>query len=153
MLVSDTQQRMIDPLASEGGFRAAEFDRIVTPALLIDRERVMHNLATTIRLLGGDPNRWRPHVKTAKLWYTMHMLVEAGVLHFKCATGLELRVACEAGARDVLLACPLVGANAVRLHEISQQHPGVCVSVLAESRAQIEQWRDTGIGVFLDINP
>jgi D-serine deaminase-like pyridoxal phosphate-dependent protein len=153
MAVSDTQQRMIDPLASEGGFRAAEFDRIVTPALLIDRERVMHNLATTIRLLGGDPNRWRPHVKTAKLWYTMHMLVEAGVLHFKCATGLELRTACEAGARDVLVAFPVIGANAIRIQEIAHQHPGAAVSVLAESRAQAEQWRDTGISVFVDVNP
>jgi D-serine deaminase-like pyridoxal phosphate-dependent protein len=149
----NVEAKIVDPLANEAGFRAAEYDRIVTPALLIDRERVAHNVMTTIGLLGGDPNRWRPHVKTAKLWYTMHMLVEAGVLHFKCATGLELRVACEAGARDVLLAYPLVGANAIRLHEIAQQHPGVCVSVLAESRGQIEQWRDTGIGVFLDINP
>ena len=153
MTVTNVEEQVVNPLANEAGFRAAEYERIVTPALLIDRERVAHNVMTTIGLLGGDPNRWRPHVKTAKLWYTMHMLVEAGVLHFKCATGLELRVACEAGARDVLLAYPLVGANAVRLHEISQQHPGVCVSVLAESRAQIEQWRDTGIGIFLDINP
>ena len=153
MAVGNAQEKLANPLATEAGFRAAEYERIVTPALLIDRERVAHNVMTTIGLLGGDPNRWRPHVKTAKLWYTMHMLVEAGVLHFKCATGLELRVACEAGARDVLLAFPLVGANAVRLHEIAQQHPGVCVSVRAESRAQIEQWRDAGIGVFLDINP
>jgi D-serine deaminase-like pyridoxal phosphate-dependent protein len=153
MPVSDTQQRVTDPLASEGGFRAAEFDRIVTPALLIDRERVMHNLATTIRLLEGDPNRWRPHVKTAKLWYTMHMLVEAGVLHFKCATGLELRTACEAGARDVLVAFPVIGANATRIQEISHQHPGAAISVLAETRGQIEQWRDADIGVFIDVNP
>ena len=153
MAVGETQQRAVDPLASEGGFRAAEFDRIVTPALLIDRERVMHNIATTIRLLGGNPNRWRPHVKTAKLWYTMNMLVEAGVLHFKCATGLELRTACEAGARDVLLAFPVVGANATRIHEIAQQHPGAQVSTLAESRLQVEQWRDAGIGIFIDVNP
>lgn len=153
MRVSDTHEPITDPLASEGGFRAAEFDRIVTPALLIDRERMTHNIATTLRLLGGDPNRWRPHVKTAKLWYTMHTLVEAGVLLFKCATGLELRTACEAGARDVLVAYPVVGANATRIHEIAQQHPGAFVSVLAESRRQVEQWRDTGIGVFVDVNP
>ena len=149
----DTQEVLADPLASEGAFRVAEAERIVTPALLIDRRRVAQNVATTIRLLGGDANRWRPHVKTAKLEYTMHMLVEAGVLHFKCATGLELRVACEAGARDVLVAYPMVGANAIRVREIAQQHPGVCVSVLAESRQQIEQWSETAIGVFLDVNP
>lgn len=153
MTVHNVEEQVVDPLANEGGFRAVEYERICTPALLIDRERMTHNIVTTLRLLEGDPNRWRPHVKTAKLWYTMHTLVEAGVLHFKCATGLELRTACEAGARDVLVAFPVVGANAIRIHEIAQQHPGAFVSVLVESQRQVEQWRDTGIGVFVDVNP
>jgi len=148
-----TQEALADPMANEGGFRVAEVERMATPTLLIDRERVAQNVAATIRLLGGDANRWRPHVKTAKLEYTMRMLVESGVLHFKCATTLELRVACEAGARDVLVAYPLIGANANRVREVAQQHPGVCISVLAESRAQIEQWSQSAIGVFLDVNP
>jgi len=93
-------------------FRIAEAASVLTPALLIDRDRVQHNTVTTLRLLGCDSNRWRPHVKAAKLRYIMQMLVDAGVRQFKCATGLELSVACEAGADDVLVAYPLVGANA-----------------------------------------
>ena len=108
-------QNLAEPLAADTSFRLVEADRMLTPALLIDRDRVHHNIATTLRLLGGKANLWRPHVKTAKLGHIMHMLVDAGVSQMKCATGLELSVACQAGARDVLVAYPLVGANAARV--------------------------------------
>src|SRR5215510_2456879 len=106
------------PLTSDAGFRVAESQRMLTPALLIDRDRVQHNLATTLRLLGGDANRWRPHVKTTKLGYFMRMLADEGIRHVKCATSLELSVACTTGARDVLVAYPLIGANAQRVRQI-----------------------------------
>src|SRR5215467_9782955 len=118
---------VIKPLASDATFRFAEADRVLTPALMIDRDRVQHNITTTLRLLGDDPNRWRPHVKTAKLGYVMRMLVEAGVHQFKCATSLELSVACQAGARDVLVAYPLTGANAGRVREIADDHQSIAI--------------------------
>src|SRR5215471_19088259 len=51
---------------------------LLTPALAIYPDLVDHNIATTIRLLGGDANRWRPHVKTAKLGFIMRRLREHG---------------------------------------------------------------------------
>src|SRR4051812_30012935 len=45
-------------------------DDVLTPALAVYRDAVEHNIATTLRLLGNDPERWRPHVKTAKLTST-----------------------------------------------------------------------------------
>jgi len=126
---------------------------ILTPALLIDRERVQQNIATMLRLLSGDANRWRPHVKTAKLRYVMRVLTAAGVRQFKCATSLELRTACESGAGDVLVAYPLMGANATRVQEIAREYPNVRVSVLIENPEQIEQWRDARLGIFVDMNP
>jgi D-serine deaminase-like pyridoxal phosphate-dependent protein len=104
-------------------------------------------------LLGGDADRWRVHIKTAKLGYTLRMLVERGVRNFKCATTLELLVACRSGARDVLFAHPAVGANAQRVQEIADQFPRVRISVLAENEKQIEQWRGSRLGIFLDVNP
>src|SRR5215472_13427037 len=144
---------LINPMASDADFRMAEAARLLTPALLIDRERVQHNIATTLRLLGGDANRWRPHVKTAKLGYVMRMLVDAGVRQVKCATSLELSVACQAGARDVLVAYPLIGANAARVRQIAEQNRGVAVSVLVENESQVAQWRGTSLGLFVDVNP
>jgi len=106
-----------------------------------------------LELLGGDANRWRVHIKTAKLGYTLRMLVEHGIRNFKCATTLELLVACRSGAGDVLFAYPAVGANVRRVREIADQFPEVRISVLAENNQQVGRWRGSRVGVFLDMNP
>ena len=54
---------------------------------------------------------------------------------------------------DVLLAYPVVGANARRVLEIASQYPGVRISVLVENEEQVRQWRRSSVGVFVDINP
>ena len=46
--------------------RVAGLEAILTPALVVDLDAVRQNIAATLRLLGEDPNRWRPHLKTAK---------------------------------------------------------------------------------------
>jgi D-serine deaminase-like pyridoxal phosphate-dependent protein len=105
-----------------------------------------------LRLL-GDADRWRAHIKTAKLGYTVRLLLEHGVRTFKCATTLELLVACRSGAIDVLLAYPVVGANARRVRELAEQFPEARISILVENEEQALQWRGTPVGIFLDINP
>jgi D-serine deaminase-like pyridoxal phosphate-dependent protein len=66
---------------------------------------------------------------------------------------LELLVACESGATDVLVAYPVVGANARRVRQIADLFPNVRVSILAENETQAMQWRGSRVGIFLDINP
>src|SRR5262249_47327417 len=139
--------------ASHASFHIEDAPHMLTPALVIDRDRVRHNIAITLNLLGGDANRWRPHVKTAKLGYVMQMFAEAEVRQFKCATTLELSVACQAGAQDVLVAYPVIGANAARVRQIAAEHPGIAISVLVESELQIAQWRGSPLGIFIDVNP
>jgi D-serine deaminase-like pyridoxal phosphate-dependent protein len=147
------KQIFAEELQTYEPFTFADADSVLTPALLIDRERVQHNIDTTLRVLGGNAKRWRPHVKTAKLGYVMRMLCAAGVRQFKCATTLELKTACESGAEDVLVAYPLMGANARRALEIAREYPKVRVSVLVEDREQVEQWRGQAVGIFIDVNP
>jgi hypothetical protein len=79
----------------------SSIEDVLTPALLLYPEIVASNIERTVGLLGGDPDRWRVHIKTAKLGYTVRMLVESGIRNFKCATTLELLVACRSAARDV----------------------------------------------------
>jgi D-serine deaminase-like pyridoxal phosphate-dependent protein len=134
-------------------YRIADVEEVRTPALAIYPEIVDSNIAVTLRLLGGDANRWRPHVKTAKLAFSMHRLVERGIANFKCSTSLELMTACESGARDVLLAYPVVGANARRVREISERFGSVRISTLVETERQIRDWTDSGVGIFIDVNP
>jgi len=133
--------------------RILDTQDILTPALVLHPELIAANVACTLNLLGGNPDRWRAHVKTAKLNYTLRMLLDRGVTNFKCATSLELLNACQSGATDVLVAYPVMGANARRVAEVKRQFPRVTISVLAEDEQQLRQWRDTGIGIFLDINP
>jgi D-serine deaminase-like pyridoxal phosphate-dependent protein len=130
-----------------------EVHKLRTPALAIYPDIVENNIAATVRLLGGDPNRWRPHVKTAKLGFIMRMMAERGVLQAKCSTTVELGVACAAGIKDVLLAYPVVGANAARVREIAGRFPDARISVLAENSAQAAAWKGSRIGVFIDVNP
>jgi D-serine deaminase-like pyridoxal phosphate-dependent protein len=126
---------------------------LLTPALAIYPEIVDRNIAATIRLLGGNANRWRPHVKTAKLGFIMRRMAERGVAQAKCSTSLELATACDAGISDVLLAYPVVGANAARVREIAEAHPGTRVSVLVENTHQVETWKGASVGIFIDVNP
>jgi D-serine deaminase-like pyridoxal phosphate-dependent protein len=130
-----------------------DVSEILTPALAIYPEIVDQNIATTIRLLSGDPNRWRPHVKTAKLQFIMHRLVQHGIGQAKCSTTAELATACAAGIKDVLLAYPVVGANARRVREIVSENPQVRISVLCENTAQIAVWNGSRVGIFIDVNP
>jgi D-serine deaminase-like pyridoxal phosphate-dependent protein len=134
-------------------YEIRDIDRVLTPALAIYPAIVDENIETTLRLAGGDPNRWRPHIKTAKLGFVMRRLRNHGVASFKCSTTLELRTACEEGARDVLVAYPMVGAAARRLLEIAEQYPDVRVSVLVENENQAATWRGSRVGMFIDVNP
>jgi D-serine deaminase-like pyridoxal phosphate-dependent protein len=84
----------------------------------------------------GDATPARPHLR-----------------QFKCATTRELEVLCQLGAPDVLLAFPVVGANARRAAELAVAHPATRVSVLVESPAQLAQWRGAPVSIFVDMNP
>jgi D-serine deaminase-like pyridoxal phosphate-dependent protein len=148
-----TQKSMMSNFAWDPGYRVSGIEDVMTPALVVYPEIIASNLERTVELLGGDADRWRVHIKTAKLGYTVRMMVERGIRNFKCATTLELLVACQCGAADVLLAYPSIGANARRVREIAEQFPRVRISVLAENEEQVRQWRGSRLGVFLDINP
>ena len=65
---------------------------VITPALVIDLKKVRRNVAAVKRALGGDLNRWRPHLKTTKMSVVWLELVRAGVKNFKVATTKEAAV-------------------------------------------------------------
>ena len=134
-------------------YRVRGLERVLTPALAIYDAAVDHNIEATVRAFGGDPDRWRPHIKTAKAGYVVKKYVKRGIRAMKCATTLELATACEAGAEDALLAYPVVGANAERVREIAAKYRNARVSALIENAAQAEAWRGSKVGTFVDVNP
>lgn len=148
-----TAQELSLPELSLDEYRIEGVGRVMTPALAIYPEIVDHNIATTLRLVGGNVNRLRPHVKTAKLAFTMRRFVEHGITNFKCSTTLELLKVCEVGSADVLVAYPIVGAGARRVREIANQFPNTRISALVESLEQISPWKGGSVGLFVDVNP
>jgi D-serine deaminase-like pyridoxal phosphate-dependent protein len=134
-------------------YSVSSTEDVLTPALVLYPEIIASNIERTLDLLDHDATRWRVHIKTAKLGFTLRMLVERGVRNFKCATTLELLVACQSGAADVLFAYPAMDANARRARDIAEEFPHVRISVLAENEKQLRQWRGSRVGIFLDINP
>ncbi len=144
---------ILPSLAWDNRLRADNAADVLTPALLLYPDAIDANINSIVRTLDGNADRWRAHVKTAKLAFTMRQLVARGVTTFKCATTLELLVACESGAHDVLVAYPVVGANARRVREIADKFSSVRVSILVENEDQARQWLGSRLGIFLDVNP
>lgn len=124
----------------------------MTPALAIYADKVAANIAATIRALDGDANRWRPHVKTSKLGFIMRHLSGQNVTNVKCATTLEMQTAAEAGAKDILVAYSMMGANARRVCELARHYSDRRISALVEDPAQIKAWAESPVSLFIDIN-
>ena len=127
--------------------------RIQTPALLLYPEYIDKNIESMLFEMGGDGSRWRPHVKTVKSKNVIHRLLEHGVRQFKCATTRELVMVCESGARDVLVAYPMAGANAMRVGELAAEWKGTSISVLVENASEVDSWRGKPVTIYIDVNP
>jgi D-serine deaminase-like pyridoxal phosphate-dependent protein len=140
-------------LPGEAPYRLQRENQVLTPALLVYPDVVDANLRVILGLLEGRADRWRAHVKSAKLPSVMRQLTTAGVVNLKCATPLELRVACEAGGRDVLVAYPVVGPAVGRVAAIARDFPGTRVSVLVETEDAVAAWSGIPVGLFVDVNP
>jgi D-serine deaminase-like pyridoxal phosphate-dependent protein len=69
------QKSMISEYAWDPNYTVSNLDDVMTPALVVYPEYIASNIERTLALLGGDDDRWRVHIKTAKLGYTLLMLV------------------------------------------------------------------------------
>ncbi len=136
---------------------AAAAAELFSPALIIDLDRVRHNVRRVIERCDGDPNRWRPHVKTTKIPRVWAELVRAGLRNFKCATTREaahlLGLLDEERVQgDVLFAYPLLGPMLTRLGELAHKHSNARVSVLCEA-PELVGGIPGDVSIFVDVNP
>lgn len=147
-------------LFTADGFRIpdGELARLLSPALLIDLAAVRANVRAILTLCGGDPARWRPHLKTTKIAPVWRELVRSGVRHFKCATTREAALLAEVlraegvEGGDLLVAHPLVGPMRERLGRLAREHGETRFSLLAEAPEDAgESARE--LGLFVDVNP
>jgi len=134
------------------------FERVPSPALVVHLDRVRENLRRIVALAGGDANRLRPHVKTAKVPEVFAEMIRAGVRFFKCATTREADYLLrelrrrEVDDAEVLLAYPLVGPSLARAGELAQAAGATRLAVLCEDPARVKDV-PPGLSLFVDLNP
>jgi len=95
-------------------------------------EIVASNIDSTLNLLGGDANRWRVHIKTAKLGYTLRIADRAWHPQFSNARLLwNFSWLAAAERKDVLFAHPAWEPIARRVARNRRAVPASAISVLA----------------------
>jgi D-serine deaminase-like pyridoxal phosphate-dependent protein len=135
--LADLARRPSDtPADSLANLHIANLAEIPSPALLFLRDRIEQNLHRMIAIV-GDPSRLRPHIKTHKTAELVRRQIELGISRFKCATIAEAELAATAGARDVLLAYPVVGPDTRRWIELHDAFPNVRWSALVDDPAAL----------------
>jgi D-serine deaminase-like pyridoxal phosphate-dependent protein len=132
-------------------------EQLDSPALLIYPIRVKEN----IRILKGmidDPLRLRPHVKTNKCKEAEQLMMQAGILKFKCATIAEAEMLGLCKAEDVLLAYQPVGPKLQRFIALIEKYPETKFSCLADNESTAKQMSDEFlkskfvVPVYIDLN-
>ncbi|MDZ4288929.1 MAG: D-TA family PLP-dependent enzyme [Prosthecobacter sp.] len=131
---------------------------IASPALLLYRDRIEHNLQLMLKIAGGA-HRLRPHVKTHKLGQVIERQIELGITKFKTSTIAETEMCAQAGAPDVMLAMPCVGPNADRLAQLAVKYPQTQFSTIADDEVTIHtvasaaQRHNVTLGIYLELDP
>ncbi|MEO6203801.1 MAG: alanine racemase [Mycobacteriales bacterium] len=123
-------------------------DQLQTPALLVDKAALEHNLATMSAALPGA--RLRPHVKAHKTTALARLQHEAGHHGFTCATMREVEGLAAAGlGEDLMLANEVLDAR--RLGVVSQA--GARVTLAVDSDITVDVAVAGGVHeVVIDVN-
>jgi D-serine deaminase-like pyridoxal phosphate-dependent protein len=138
-------------------FEISDITKIDTPALIVYRDRVKKNIERAIRAI-GNADRLRPHVKTNKIAEVCRMMMDQGIMRFKCATIAEAEMLAMINAPDVLLAYQPNGPKAERYLQLNKKYPSVKHSCLVDDadvvRALSTLFAGSGqsVRVYIDLN-
>ncbi|HEV7233867.1 MAG TPA: alanine racemase, partial [Sphingorhabdus sp.] len=121
-----------------------------TPALVIDRSALLHNLRTMQDACDAKGVRLRPHGKMHKCSALGKLQIEAGAVGLCCQTVGEAEAFARAGILDLLVSAPVPSWGPIRLAMLAQE-TGANIAVVCDSALQIERLDDAarGAGVSL----
>lgn len=135
------------------------FTEVASPGLLLNLDLVHSNLEKMLDQVGGDKQRLRPHVKTHKMARMVQLQREVGIEQFKVATLSEASMVASCGAKDVLVAYPMVGPNLPLLFRLVEHYPNTNFSCLVDHpqglnllREQVDSGTVDSIGVWIDVD-
>ncbi|WP_283134883.1 alanine racemase [Rhizohabitans arisaemae] len=90
-------------------FEPVRLSELPTPALLIDRTRLVRNIADMSAMAASAGVRLRPHFKASKCLDVARLQLAHGAIGFTCATMAEVAVLLDAGITDLVWAHQPVG--------------------------------------------
>lgn len=131
--------------------------QLITPALLVFPDRILHNIRTMIAMAGGT-DYLRPHIKTHKTAEIIQMQMNEGIQKFKCATIAEAELLAMCNAPDVLFAMQPVGSNIERLFKLIEKYPNVKFSALVDNPVTLKSLSDKAksrsniLSLWMDVN-
>lgn len=111
---------------------------VETPAVVVDRERLLRNIVWAEALAGARGVRLRPHVKTHKCVEIAQLQLAHGAVGITASKTDEALVFIEAGVASVTVAYPLLDRRKIRrLLSAAKQH-GTDLRVAIDSREGAE---------------
>lgn len=115
--------------------RPKTIDDIDTPAVLIDLDRALANIARAQAHADAHGMKLRPHIKTHKLPFFAKKQVEAGAVGITCQKLGEAEVMADAGLTDIFLPYNILGA--AKLARLLALHKRIQISVTADNEVSL----------------
>ena len=115
-----------------------KLDQLDTPSLLIDRERLLKNLADMQRYADSYGVQLRPHTKTHKMPAIAKLQLQQGACGVAAAKTGEAEVLAENGLQDVFIANEIVGEQKLR-RIAALAARGVTISFSVDTPCQVTQ--------------
>jgi len=144
-------------MAIRNWYELTDTEGVVSPALLVYPERILHNIRTMIEMAGGTEHL-RPHIKTHKTAEIVEMQLDQGIQKYKCATIAEAELLAMCNAPDILLAMQPVGANMKRFFDLMDAYPDSKFSALVDNPGTMKalstmaQSKEVVVSLWMDIN-
>ena len=135
-----------------------DYSHIESPGLIVFPEIVESNIKLAIKMVEGNLNRLRPHIKTHKTQEVNDLMLKAGIYKFKCATIAEAELLAISNTKDILLSIQPTGTTLARFIALGLQYQNSQFSCLIDDYNAAEKINDLAIKhhvtipVFIDIN-
>jgi D-serine deaminase-like pyridoxal phosphate-dependent protein len=108
---------------------------IDTPAVLIDLDRAIANIARAQKHADAHGLKLRPHIKTHKLPFFAKKQIEAGAAGITCQKLGEAEVMADAGLSDIFLPYNILGE--VKLARLKALHRRITISVSVDNEVSL----------------
>lgn len=122
-------------------YEIKETGAIISPGLIYYADIIRANIQKAIDMAGSQERLW-PHVKSHKSADMVKLQMEYGINKFKTATVAEAEMAAEVGAKEVILAYPLIGPNMERFVKLADAYPDTVFYAIEDDAEQFRLLSD-----------